>query len=185
MLTDALARLGIRKIFTNSIHKSVVTEQIAFKEFTIQPEDQPTIKIRNRPYLVGSKSPNLPEVIRKRSSEYLKAFRFQAHQRKKNNKDFERIGKDLREQLNKSFEQGFHAIYLKNLPIETVGDFDNLLKYVDYKPMSYRYGIAYRENVEGLVYTTSNEPPEISVEAHNEMAYTRDFPTKVLHIFTT
>ena len=45
--------------------------------------------------------------------------------------------------------------------------------------MAYEAGSGYREKVVEKVYTASDEPPEFSIEPHNEMSYLSIFPTRV------
>lgn len=169
-------RNGIHRIFTAV--KSTTTPAVrmklsaAFRE--INRLSQPEIKIRGRPFLAGSNSLNFPETIPMRSSEFLKAVEFQDNKIPRHN-----IGENVREYLDDCFSEDISAVCIRNLPIKNAQDFDELVQHLGQRPMTYCYGSAFRNKVQGLVYTASDEPPEFSIEPHNEMAYLENFPTKV------
>lgn len=162
------------------IARSISSAIESSKMFTeIQQLNQPEIKIRNRPYLPGSQSVNLPETISLKSSPFLKTVQFN-YEHTKADYSLSKIGgkiNDISEEFFRS--QQYYAIHIRNLPIQTAKDFQEVMKHLNRKPMDYINGNGFREKLLDRVYTASDEPPEFSIEPHNEMSYLHDFPTKV------
>lgn len=77
------------------------------------------------------------------------------------------------------------AILLRGLPLVTADDFTHFVEGLDCETLGYAGGIALRDAVTPKVMTASYEPPEVSMEPHNEMAYTNVYPSKVLFFCET
>ena len=77
------------------------------------------------------------------------------------------------------------AILVRGLPIVTADDFAHFTACLGYATMSYAGGTAIRHVVAPQVMTASNEPPAVSMEPHNEMAYARLSPSKIIFFCET
>ncbi len=77
------------------------------------------------------------------------------------------------------------AILFRGLPLSSAEDFSCFVSGLDYENMDYAGGTALRDNVASQVMTASTEPPEVSMEPHNEMAYATYYPSKILFFCET
>ena len=79
----------------------------------------------------------------------------------------------------------YGAILFRNLPAATAEDFSTIVKASKGKGMSYDGGAGFRVQVDknAKTYTASNDPPEVTIEAHNEMSYNNVYPSKVKSSF--
>lgn len=76
----------------------------------------------------------------------------------------------------------YGAVLLRNLPLKTGADFSSLTQRLGYKGMTYQGGAVEREELDRTsgTYTASDEPPQVVIEHHNEMAYSPVYPAKVI-----
>ena len=147
-------------------------------------EQQPLALCGNRSFLPGSKSDNYPEILRKYIHPEFKAIDIKEDHR---SDPIQSLGSQLRATVDSYFNaainqtraQSCSALFIKNLPIKTAGDFHDLVAALDFEKMSYAAGSGFRESLNDLVYTASDEPAEFTIEPHNEMSYNRCFPSKV------
>ena len=137
---------------------------------------QPEIQCRNRKYLVGSSSKNFPKTVPIYTHREFKGIAIAEACKEK---QIQEIGANIRPSLDAIFEENKSCILIKNLPIKEARDFNDFVKGLDYAPMSYDSGVGFRTEVESLLYSASDEPPEYSIELHNEMVYLSSFPAKV------
>ncbi|XP_070568314.1 dapdiamide synthesis protein DdaC-like [Ptychodera flava] len=88
------------------------------------------------------------------------------------------FAKDVREIIER--ELHVHgALLFRGLPLKNGNDFSKFMRRLKDSLMRYEGGTAVRHEVAGSVYTASNDPPEYSIEPHNEMAYSDQHPLKV------
>ncbi|XP_070568316.1 dapdiamide synthesis protein DdaC-like [Ptychodera flava] len=73
----------------------------------------------------------------------------------------------------------YGAILFRGLPLQGGDDFSMFVRSMDYSLIGYEGGTAVRHKVAADVLTASNDPPEYSIEPHNEMAYSDHYPMKV------
>ncbi|NES06186.1 MAG: hypothetical protein F6K22_27295 [Okeania sp. SIO2F4] len=79
----------------------------------------------------------------------------------------------------------YGAILVRGLPLSSADDFSHFIDSFNYEPMDYTSGMGIRNVVSGNVSTASNELSSVSLEPHNEMAYTRNYPSKILFFAQT
>jgi len=151
-----------------------MAESQFFTEIESLEEQQPTIKCRNRDFFAGSTSSNLPETLPKFVHKNFKAITVN-----KSNEGLAELGGKLYPFIENYIDQSYSAILIKNLPIKEAKDFNALVAGFEYKPMNYEAGNGFRDKVVGTIYTASDEPPEFSIEPHNEMSYLFTFPKRV------
>ncbi|KAL4583796.1 hypothetical protein LXL04_008380 [Taraxacum kok-saghyz] len=71
------------------------------------------------------------------------------------------------------------AILFRGFPVASPSDFNDVVQAFGYPEAFYVGGRASRIKVVGRVYTANEAPPEKGIPFHHEMAYVRDFPTKL------
>ncbi|XP_066910285.1 dapdiamide synthesis protein DdaC-like [Clytia hemisphaerica] len=143
---------------------------------SIDQSQQPIIECRDKKYLAGSTSKNFPKTL----PIYLHN-EFKAIELSNQHNNILDIGANLRPILDDIFNhENKSAVLIKNLPITKTDHFHDFMKGCDYQPMTYESGSAYRASVNDLVYSASDEPPEFSIEPHNEMSYLSQFPQKII-----
>ena len=71
------------------------------------------------------------------------------------------------------------AILFKGLPVENGRNFNDVMEGTGYEQMKYVSGAGFRTKHVDKIYEASLEPPEFTLECHNEMAYMKIFPDKV------
>ena len=171
---NATSRI-IASTIRRTLYTSKIVESQFFTELTSVEDQQPTIKCRNRKFLAGSTSLNLPETVPKYLHENFKGISIN----QQNIEDLSEVGRKLHPIIEDYINQSYTAILIKDLPIKEANDFNAFVKGFLYEPMSYEAGNGYRENVVEKVYTSSEEPPEFTIEPHNEMTYLATFPRRV------
>ena len=146
-----------------------------FVEIKSVSQQQPIIKCRNRKFFAGSTSNNFPETLRQFVHQDFKGIKIsESHV----DQDIKTLGAAIRPSLDSMFKEK-SAVLIKDLPITKAKDFHDFMEGCGYKAMTYESGSGFREAVDNLVYTASDEPPEFTIEPHNEMAYLSRFPQKV------
>jgi alpha-ketoglutarate-dependent taurine dioxygenase len=71
------------------------------------------------------------------------------------------------------------GLLFRGFPIETVADFEALLKMISPDLASYEFGSTPRSRVANQVYTSTEYPPHQHIPLHNEQAYTTEWPMKI------
>jgi len=146
-----------------------------FTELRQEELIQPDIKCRDRPFLAGANSPNFPEYISKDINKYFKGVKLSNANSNHRMKD---IGHEFRKHIDSNIDK-YSAFLLQGLPIKGVDDFQEMISGMNYSPVIYDAGTASRSVIADCLYTASDEPPEISIESHNEMSYLEKYPSKV------
>ncbi|KAI3521487.1 hypothetical protein L1887_10955 [Cichorium endivia] len=71
------------------------------------------------------------------------------------------------------------AILFRGFPVDSPSDFNNFVEAFGYPEAFYVGVLPSRTRVVGRVYTANESPPEKGIPFHHEMAYVRDFPSKL------
>jgi len=74
----------------------------------------------------------------------------------------------------------FGAVLLRNLPLETGDEFSGFVSEFGFKPMGYVGGSSVRSVITKRVSTASRDPPEFTIEPHNEMSYLPYWPHVIM-----
>ena len=69
------------------------------------------------------------------------------------------------------------AILFRNFGVKTVSDFEQFMKAVSGELLEYSYGSTPRSQVSGHVYTSTEYPADQDIPLHNEMSYSRNWPS--------
>ena len=133
------------------------------------------IRLRDRQYLPGSTGGGFPEFLAEPRESFPHGVQIGGEQ-----STVRDTADQCRAYIDKSLpEHG--AILFRNLPMRTPDEFSVFVKKLGYEAATNEGGSAHREEVDAnaSTYTVSNEPPEMNIEMHNEMAYKAKFPRKV------
>ena len=171
MLSKYFAR-GSCQVF----QKRIVYRTISYANFTkinlndLQPDHKS--KIRDRKYLASSHNPNMPQFLNYEHHHMMDCVKY--------------IGEPSLEFYAKAFRNyiddnlvDYNAILCKSTPVRDDKDFSMFMKLIELPQMEYISGNASRDRIVDEIYEASNEPPELSIDTHNEMAYLTTFPSKV------
>jgi alpha-ketoglutarate-dependent taurine dioxygenase len=71
------------------------------------------------------------------------------------------------------------AILLKNTGIESVPDFDLVIRYIAGKPMNYVDGFSPRTKLTASTYTSTEYDADFSITLHNELSYSAKWPSRL------
>ena len=171
MLSKHFAR-GCCQVF----QKRIVYRTISYKNFTkvnlndLQPDRKS--KIRDRKYLAGSYSPNMPQFLNYEHHPMMDCVQYIGEQ------SLGRFAKSFRNYIDGNLVD-YSAILFKKTPVRDDKDFSMVMKLTELPQMEYISGNASRDRIVDEIYEASNEPPELSIDTHNEMAYLTTFPSKV------
>ena len=149
------------------------TIRTLFTEISNKTLPKPLIKLRNGNFLPGGSSSNMPEYIQKFDSPYMKTAKVDKHYSQLTD-----VGKDIQEYVETNMNQ-YSALLIKNLPYKTVEDVSEICSGFTFEQMTYESGSGYRDKLAKNVYSASEEPVNFTIEPHNEMAYLKNYPTKV------
>ena len=156
--------------------KRVVYRTIAYENFTkinlneLQPDRKS--KIRDRKYLASSYSPNMPQFLNYEHHPMMDCVQYIGEP------SLEHFAKVFRNYIDANLVD-YSAILCKNAPVRDDKEFSMVVKLTELPQMEYISGNASRDRIVDEIYEASNEPPELSIDAHNEMAYLTTFPSKV------
>ena len=133
-------------------------------------------RLKDRPFTVGSTGEGFPEFL----GEPRESF---PHGVKVNNQHQFTLA-ELTEKCMEYVEENhsqYPAILFRNLPAQTAQDFSTIAKEIPWKRMTYEGGTSYRQQIDKSVgtYTANDDPDEMTIDPHNEMAYTTVYPSKV------
>ncbi|XP_070563858.1 dapdiamide synthesis protein DdaC-like [Ptychodera flava] len=73
----------------------------------------------------------------------------------------------------------YGVIMFRGMPVYGGEGFSEFLLSTGYSPMGYEGGLAVRQKVAAGVLTASDDLPEVTIQPHNEMAYSKDYPHKL------
>ena len=168
----------VRRIKNSNQIKNAFQTRTIFTELEPTELNQPRIKCRNRPYLAGAKSDKFPEYISMSVNKYFSGVKLKDPKDAPHMKD---IALEFRRHIDENLKK-HSAFLLKGLPTKDVDNIQDFIAGMDYKSFYYDAGNAARSSVGEYLYTASDEPKDVSIEPHNEMAYLETFPSKV-HFF--
>ena len=134
--------------------------------------------LRGRVYLPGSDSPTFPKYLQQPRENFPYAMKAEL----KPSYHAVDWGNACKEELNKLLPK-YGAVLFRNLPLKTPLDFENFFIGTGMEKMRYLGGSGFRANVQKELYTASDEPPEYSIELHNELSYSPVYNKTVRLIF--
>ncbi len=143
------------------------------------------VQLAGRKYLPGSSVPGFPKQLSSPREGFplvLKA-RTDANWESKSVEFWSECFKEQISELYKDFQNGINepvAVLLRGLPIKTTKDFSRFVQALNFEFFLYQGGGGIRDKVDDFVLTGAGEPKEYSVELHNDMSYSINYPSKFI-----
>ena len=144
-----------------------------------------SVQLAGRKYLPGSFVPGFPEQLSSPREGFplvLKA-RTDADLESKSLEFWSECFKEQISELFKDFQNGCSepvAVLVRGLPIKITNDFSRFVQGLNFEFFLYQGGGGIRDKVDDFVLTGAGEPKEYSVELHNDMSYSTDYPNKFM-----
>ncbi|XP_057291755.1 dapdiamide synthesis protein DdaC-like [Hydractinia symbiolongicarpus] len=130
--------------------------------------------IKGRIFLPSSSHEDMPHHLSYSANPNLKVFQFYGDPN-----NIKTIAESFRKCIDDNLPNS-SAILFKKLPINNEFVFNEMIKYSNYNAMQYISGNVSRGTVVGNVYESTAEPPELSIDLHNEMSYLKWYPKKIM-----
>ena len=181
---------GTRKPYVKNIICSYSTQQ-SQKNLTTRSIFQPLPKeelvtkfksrLKDRPFIVGSKGEGFPEFL----GEPRESFPHVVQVINPYQSSLAELTAKCMEYVEENHAQ-HPAILFRALPAETAQDFSTIAKKIPWKGMTYEGGASFRQKIDKRVgtYTVNDDPDDMTVDLHNEMSYTKVYPSKVSSLIT-
>ncbi|XP_019616230.1 PREDICTED: uncharacterized protein LOC109463803 [Branchiostoma belcheri] len=134
-------------------------------------------RIRGRKRLAGSQSPNFPEFLSPPKEGYINVYTPAGKVDCSPEDCATSMRQVIRDVLEKRKEG---ALLFRGLPLATAEDFSRAVVNLGLKLTTYRGGGGIRHRLTEAVDTASDEPPELCIEPHHELAYTNHYPEKIM-----
>lgn len=133
-------------------------------------------RLRGRQFLPGSSGSDFPEFL----GEPTDSFPLSVAVKNPNGSSLADLTTKCMEFAEETFSRS-PAILFRGLPAKSAEDFSVIAGAIPYKTAAYG-GIGHRSQVDKAAgtYTASERPPNYTIELHNELAYSENFPSKVL-----
>ncbi|XP_077870278.1 taurine catabolism dioxygenase-like isoform X1 [Saccoglossus kowalevskii] len=116
------------------------------------------------PEFIASPKDNFPPVYEAKNSDQVKSV-----------SEWAKAAREIVE--DKLVDYG--VILFRGMPVEGGEGFSQFLINLGYETMGYEGGLAVRQKVAAGVLTASDDLPEVTIQPHNEMAYSEDYPKKL------
>ncbi|KAI8509997.1 hypothetical protein Bbelb_124250 [Branchiostoma belcheri] len=134
-------------------------------------------RIRGRKWLPGSDSPNYPEFLAPPEDGYVHVYTPAG----KVDCSPEHCAPSVRQVIRDVLERRKEgALLFRGLPLATAEDFSKVVINLGLKLTSYKGGGGIRHRLAEAVDTASDEPPELCIEPHHDLAYTSHYPEKIM-----
>ncbi|KAJ7388214.1 hypothetical protein OS493_039193 [Desmophyllum pertusum] len=133
-------------------------------------------RLRDRPLTPGSSNGGFPEFL----AEPRESFPLGVRVRNSNQFSLAELTAKCMEFVEENLSHN-PAILFRGLPARSAEDFSIIAQGIPWKGLSYEGGVGgNRRQVDKVIgtYTASDEPPEFTIEPHNEMAYNAVYPAK-------
>ena len=133
-------------------------------------------RLRGRQFLPGSSGSDFPEFL----GEPTDSFPLGIAVKNPNGSSLADLTAKCMEFAEETFSRS-PATLFRGLPAKSAEDFSVIAGAIPYKTAAYG-GIGHRSQVDKAAgtYTASERPPNYTIELHNELAYSENFPSKVL-----
>ena len=141
------------------------------------------VQLAGRKYLPGSFVPGFPEQLSSPQEGFPLVLKTTDGAEGKSIEFWSECFKEQISKLYKDFESGDSnpvAVLLRGLPINTTKDFSRFVQGLNFEFFLYQGGGGIRDKVDDFVLTGAGEPKEYSIELHNDMSYSVDYPSKFI-----
>ena len=153
---------------TKQVNRSLFTEIPFSHVLSTRP-----IAVRGEQSIVGGDSLSLPSYIENNRASEAKAFVLKTH-----DCNIYTLSATIKSIVETSFPR-HSALLFKNLPLNTIKDFTELMDGVGYRRMAYLFGATFRGDHGKDIYDSTLDSEGLATELHNEMAYHSVFPAQV------
>ena len=133
-------------------------------------------RLKDRPFMVGSTGEGFPEFLGEPRDSFPHAVLINnPHQ-----SSLAELTVNCMEYVEENLAD-YPAILFRNLPAQTAQDFSIIAQGIPWKAIGFTGGPNYRKKIDknARTYTSNNDPCELSINPHNELAYTDAYPSKV------
>lgn len=158
--------------------KEVELEIEGLKFVRLNPaQTQPKVSsaLAGKPFLPGSTGRGFPEVLSPPTETFPHAVKI----KDPHLHPFSKLVDVCRRYITDNLYR-YGAVLLRNLPLKTTNDFASLCQGLGFQAMRYEAGTVERKRVDDSdTYTATDEPPEVVIDFHNEMAYSPAYAAKV------
>ena len=140
-----------------------------------------SVQLAGRKFLPGSHGANFPKFLQPQRSKFpllvtAQSVAVGAVESMTPTQCAQAVVGDFQKDLHK-----YGAVLYRGFPVKTWRDFSEFFSALgSYRSMPYIGGAAPRKQVGDKVFTASDEPAEICIELHNEMAYMHIWPKLVI-----
>ena len=133
-------------------------------------------RLKDRPFTVGSTGEGFPEFL----GAPTESFPHGVQVNNPHQSSLAELTAQCMEYVKENHAQ-HPAILFRNLPAQTAQDFSTIAKAIPWKPLTNEGGAAYRQQIDKSVgtYTANDDPGDITIDPHNEMSFTKVYPSKV------
>ena len=138
-------------------------------------------RLKDRPFTVGSTGEGFPEFLGEPRESFPHGLRvINPYQ-----SSLAELTAKCMEYVEENHAQ-HPAILFRGLPAETAQDFSTIAKEIPWKGMTYEGGASFRQKIDESVgtYTVNDDPDDVTIDLHNEMSYTKVYPSKVSSLIT-
>ncbi len=143
------------------------------------PAPSTPVRIANRPFLPGSDHPAMPATLAHPATDTFPLVLCPASDALTARMPPETWAADVASWTDSVLHE-VGAILVRGLPLATAADLARFVTGLGYDTMGYESGTGVRHEVEANVMTASDDPPDYTIEPHNEMAFARVYPSKLL-----
>ncbi len=130
------------------------------------------VSLKGRRFLPDSEKESFPSFLNGPDKHFPLALQARG------SKSIEEWGRLCREQIDAELLK-YGAILFRQLPLSSVEDFQKFVRIMDFPRMEYDCGSGHRASLADQIYSASDEPPQFSIELHNELAYMPNYNRKV------
>lgn len=173
-------RVSRRTPLAGTVCSSSTQARIEKATFQLLPGEElvPRIKsrLKDRPFMVGSTGEGFPEFL----AEPRESFPRGVLVNNPHQASLAELATQCMEYVKENLTD-HPAILFRNLPAKTVRDFSIIAQEIPRKRLTYEGGTSFRTKIDSDkgIYTANYDPDEVSIDLHNEMAYTNVYPSKV------
>ena len=133
-------------------------------------------RLKDRPFIIGSTGEGFPEFLGEPRESFPHGVRvINPHQ-----SSLAQLTAKCMEYVEENHAQ-HPAILFRGLPAKSAQDFSTIAKGIPWKGLTYEGGASFRQKIDKSVgtYTVNNDPDDMTIDLHNEMSYTKVYPSKV------
>ena len=136
-------------------------------------------RLKDRPFIVGSTGEGFPEFL----GEPRDSFPHGVLVNNPHQSSLAQLTVKCMEYEEENLAD-YPAILFRNLPAQAAQDFSIIAQGIPWKSLTSEGGTLFRTKIDKNIgmYTSNNDPDEITIDPHNEMSYPGVYPSKVSRV---